>query len=160
MVVQDQGVGDGHALDISRENFGALGVDLIADQQTATCHQRGDLGGLAAGGGAEVQDRLAGLGGQEGDGGHGAGLLEVVKTGLVPDMEARPGVGGIVMAVGRPGDGVLHEGEAGEGIGLQGIEAQSHGPGPVQAAQIIVKFVAELVFQPGEKGFGEHRGLL
>jgi hypothetical protein len=60
------------------------------------------------------------------------------------------------MAIGRPGDGVLHEGEAGEGIGLQGIEAQSHGPGPVQAAQIIVKFIAELIFQPGEKGFGEH----
>jgi len=40
--------------------------------------------------------------------------------------------------------------------GLQGIEPQGHGPGAVQAAQIIVKFIAKLLLQAGKKGFREH----
>ena len=107
--------------------------------------------------GAEVTDLLAGLRGQKGDGGHGAGLLEVVKTGLVPDMEARAGIGGVVITIACPGNGIFHKGKGRKIVGFQGIEPQRHRPGAVETAQIVVKFIAQLFFQPGQKSFGEHR---
>jgi hypothetical protein len=109
------------------------------------------------GGGAQIQDDLAGPGLQTGYGRHGAGLLEIVYARLVPDMQTGPGIGGVVIAMLRPGHRLLQEGEGGVLIGFEGVEAQGNRPWAVQRAQIIVIFIAQLLFQAGKKGFGEHK---
>jgi hypothetical protein len=71
-------------------------------------------------------------------------------------MQTGSGVRSVIMAVGRPGHRLFHKGKCGENVGFQGIESQRHGTGAVKTAQIIIIFIAQLVFQAGEKSFGEH----
>ena len=56
------------ALQIAHERGHALALGFISYQETAVLHARGNLGGLAARGSAQVEDALAGLGGQDLDG--------------------------------------------------------------------------------------------
>ena len=104
MLVQDQGVGDPQPLHVGGQDGGPLGVELIADQQALSAHAARDLGALAAGGGADVQDPLAGLRVQQGHRGHGAGLLEIVGPGGMVGMQAGTGLRLVIEADGLPGD--------------------------------------------------------
>ena len=58
-------IGHPTALQIAHESGHALALGFIGQQQAAVLHARGNLGGLAAWGGAQVEDALAGLGGQD-----------------------------------------------------------------------------------------------
>ena len=61
---------------------------LIADEESFSPHGRRDLGTLPAGGSAQVQNPFPRTGLQKGNGGHGAGLLDIVNAGLMPGMLA------------------------------------------------------------------------
>ena len=65
------------------EGFGAVGVGLVGDKTGAVgpgCEAGGDLGGLAAGGGAGVEDALTGAEVEEVDGGTGGGASPRVES--------------------------------------------------------------------------------
>ena len=61
---------------------------LIADEESLSPHGCRDLGALPTGGGAQIQNSLSRPGLQKGNGGHGAGLLNIVNAGLMPGMLA------------------------------------------------------------------------
>ena len=82
------GVGHAHALHIAREDLRAGGNRLVAHEQPAPGHQRGDLRALAAGRGTQVEHALAGLRVKRRDGGKRAGLLQVEQPRLVQRREA------------------------------------------------------------------------
>ena len=73
-------IGDPTALQIAHEGGHALALGFIGQQQAAVVHQGGNLGSLAAWGGAQVEDALAGLGGQDLDSQHGGLGLDVVRA--------------------------------------------------------------------------------
>ena len=75
MLVGHQGVGDAHPLDVPGEDFRPFGTPFIAQQEALSQHSSRDLGGLSAGSGTEVTDPFTGLGIQQGNRGHGTGLL-------------------------------------------------------------------------------------
>ena len=112
--VQNKSVGDTHALDVSGQYFCPGRVDLVADQQTLTLHSGSDLGGFAAGGGAQIQYSFAGLRVQQTDRSHGTGFLEIIDTGLVIRVQTRSGLRVIIIAVGSPGNRFQAEGQLGE----------------------------------------------
>ena len=89
-LLEYQGVGNGHALHVLGENFGTLWVILVAYQQALPSHLGRQLGGLAAGSGAQIQDPQARLHPQQLRRGHGAGLLQVVQPRLMPGVQAGP----------------------------------------------------------------------
>lgn len=124
------------------EGLGAVGVGLVGDKTGAVgpgCEAGGDLGGLAAGRGAGVEDALAGAEVEEVDGVSGGGVLrdeaalgeagEGVEAGAVGDDE-EIGVVGVGFATGRwgegwegPEDGARGFGEGfGDGCGAVGAE--------------------------------------
>ena len=78
--------------------------NLIGDQKPLSLHATRNLGGLASGGCAEIQNILAGSGIQQGHYGHGAGFLDVVGTGFVQDMPARMFCGRGVESLTDPGN--------------------------------------------------------
>ena len=63
-------------------------MDLIADKKSLPPHGRRDLGALPAGSGAQLQDPFPRPRLQKRNGGHGAGLLNIVNAGLMPGMPA------------------------------------------------------------------------
>ena len=73
-------IGHSAALQVAHEGGHALALGLIGQQQTAVLHAGGNLGGLAAWGGAQVEDALAGLRGQCLDGQHGGLGLDVIRA--------------------------------------------------------------------------------
>lgn len=124
------------------EGFGAVGVGFVGDEASAVGPGReagGDLGGLATGGGAGVEDALAGAEVEEVDGGTGGGVLrdkvafgesgKGIEAGAVGDNE-KVGVVGVGFATGRwgegwegPEDGARGFGEGfGDGCGAVGAE--------------------------------------
>ena len=105
VLVQHQGVGDPQPLDVGGQDGGPLGMDLIADQQTLPLHPARDLGGLAAGGGAEIQHPLPRPGIQQLGRGHRAGLLQVIGPGGVVRMQTGPSLRVVIEAGGTPGHG-------------------------------------------------------
>jgi hypothetical protein len=62
--LDDDGVGDAAALQMTYQCGDALAPWVIGHQQTAIAHAAGDMSGLAAWGGAQVEHALAGLGGK------------------------------------------------------------------------------------------------
>lgn len=104
-LLEHQGVGDGHALHILGQDFGAFWVILVAHQQPLPLHLSRQLGGLAPGGGAQIQDPLTRLHAQQLRRSHGAGLLEIVQSRLVPGVQARPRFWRVPEAVSGPGQG-------------------------------------------------------
>ena len=127
--VGDHGVPYPHALHVLGQDSRAGGVDLVGHQKPLTAQGGGQLGSLAAGGGAEVKYPLTGLGGTQGGGEHGAGLLDVVRPRLVEGVLAGAGlpVGGVVKAVSLPRDRLPHKGrDLPQSLGsqLQGIHPQ------------------------------------
>ena len=153
--VGHQAVGHGHALHVPGEDLGALGAPLVAQEEALAHHAACDLGSLAAGCGAEVADALAGLGVQQGHGGHGAGLLQIVYAGLVEGVQAGTAVGIIVIAQGLPGHRIAHEGKL-RGVTLQGIEPQSHRPGAFQTGQVVLELIPQLGLHSRQKCFRQH----
>ena len=71
-------------------NTRTLWVILVAYQQALPSHLGRQLGGLAAGSGAQIQDPQARLHPQQLRRGHGAGLLQVVQPRLMPGVQAGP----------------------------------------------------------------------
>ena len=130
-------------------------MDLIAHQQAPPCHFPGDLGGLAPGGGTQVQNLLPGLGVKEYSGGHGAGLLEVVDTGVVVWMQAGSGVRIIVVPRFLPGHRGGHKRQL-RRFPLLRVKPQGHRPGSFQAGKEFREFPPQLSFHPLQKQFRQH----
>lgn len=124
------------------EGLGAVGVGLVGDEAGAVGpggEAGGDLGGLATGGGAGIEDALAGAEVEEVDGVAGGGVLrdkvafgetgKGIEAGAVGDDE-EVGVVGVGFATGRwgegwegPEDGARGFGEGfGDGCGAVGAE--------------------------------------
>ena len=130
--VEHQGVGAAHALQILAQDSGPFRLDLIGDQKPLTVQQRRQLGRLAAGGGAQVQNGHTGPHIQQPRRCHGAGLLQVVCARIVVGRQTGAGVGIIIIAVRRPG----HRLAAGDRWQFfQRVEPQSHGTGPLGGFQ-------------------------
>ena len=96
-------------------------------------HKLGDVGGLAAGGGAEIQHSIAGLWAELGDGQEGAGILDVKPavgkarqggeggmTGELEDLVFRPGSRGDEIVVDSFGAPAFEEGG---GVGFEAVES-------------------------------------
>ena len=118
---EHDGVANAHALDVAGENLRAAGDGLVAAEQPAPRHQRGDLRALAAGRGAEVEHPLAGLGIERGDGGQGARLLHVKQAALVQRRQAGARVALDEIRALRPRDG---RAEPLDGAGRRSIRAE------------------------------------
>ena len=90
------GVHHAEALEVLRQYARPRGHRLVAHQHAPPAHRRGDLGGLAARRGAEVEDALARPGAEHGGGQHRARLLKVERAAGVrerrPRAHARPQV--------------------------------------------------------------------
>ena len=151
----DEGVGDAHALDVAGEDLGPLGVDLVGHQQTLPSHQRCQVGGLPAWGGAEVQHPVPGA---ESGGlchNHSAGLLDVVDAGVVPGVQPRAQVAAVTAAAGAPGHRLGGKGQRRIGRDPQQIQAQAAGGGFVIACEKGRILRAEQPLHTGEKGLGQ-----
>lgn len=123
-VVEEAAAAEGVA-----EGFGAVGVGLVGDEAGAVgpgCEAGGDLGGLAAGRGAGVEDALAGAEIEEVDGVAGGGVLrneaafcesgEGIEAGAVGDNE-EVGVVWVGLATGRRGEGRQGPEDGARGLG-------------------------------------------
>ena len=158
MLVEHQGIGHCHALQIAAENHRPLGFDLVGHQQPLAVQQSGQLGGLPARGSAQVQHPHAWLHIQQPCRGHGTGLLEIIQPRLMVGRQAGSGIGVIVIAAVCP----RHRGEAklgqrGRGVGFQFVQAQRHPPGMFGRRQKLRQlFRAQLGLQPFEKSFWKH----
>ena len=130
--VEHQSVGTAHTLQILTQDSGPFRFNLIGDQKPLTIQQGGQLGGLAAGGGAQVQNGHTGPHIQQPRRGHGAGLLQVVCPRVVVGRQTGAGVGVVIIAVLRPG----HRLAAGDRWQFfQRVEPQGHGTGPLGGFQ-------------------------
>ena len=76
--IQYQRIGNSHTLDVPGQDLRPLGVDLIGHQQALSLQHIAQLGGLSAGGRAEIQHPLPWLRPQQRRRGHGRGLLQIV----------------------------------------------------------------------------------
>ena len=85
-------IGHPTALQIAHEGGHALALHFVDEQQAAVLHVRGNLGGLAARGGAQVEDALPRLGGQDLNGQHGGLGLDVIRPHRVFNGLAEAGV--------------------------------------------------------------------
>ena len=153
--VQDQGVGNPHPLYVLGKDFCPLGVNLVAHQQAPAPHLSGNLGGLAPGGGAKVQNPLPGLWVQEHRRGHGAGLLKIVDPRVVEGVQAGSGLRVIVVPRFLPGHRGFHKGQRGP-FPLLGVKPESHRPGPFQAGKIFRELGPQLGLHPLQKQFRQH----
>lgn len=111
------------------EGFGAVGVGFVGDEASAVGPGReagGDLGGLATGGGAGIEDALAGAEVEKVDGVAGGGVLrdkvafgetgKGIEAGAVGDNE-KVGVVGVGFATGRWGEGWEGPEDGARGLG-------------------------------------------
>ena len=136
MLVQDQRVCDAQPLDVRRENFCALGVDLIADQKPAPAHLSCQLRGFSAGRRAQVQNPLPGLRVQQRRGRHRTCLLQIVKPCLVIGRLSGSCLRVIVKAARLPRHGAQRKaGQIGRRLRFQRIQAQRNRAGTREAVE-------------------------
>ena len=91
-LVQDDGVGHPHPLQVAFQHFGPGGDVLVGHQQPPALQGGGQLAGLAAGGGAQIQHPHPRLHPQQGRGRGGGGLLGIEHPRVVPGMAPGPEV--------------------------------------------------------------------
>ena len=115
-LAQPLGVAGGHhgvwhpqTFHVGEQRLGPGFHNLVGPEQPLPGQQPGNLGGLAPGGGAQIQHLLPGLGVQHRDRRAGRGLLHVEQPGVVGGQAAHPLLPG--------GEGVA---QGGERRGLQG----------------------------------------
>ena len=153
--IQHSGIADAHALHIPGEDSGTLGVDLIGDEQAAISCKGGQMAGLAAGSGTEVQHSLAGPGSSDFRHCHGAGLLNIVDPGIMPGVKAGTQFPVIAASGGTPFHRGSGEGQFQVRVRLEQVQPEPPGSGLVITVQKGLIFIAEHLPHTGQKGFGQ-----
>ena len=151
--VDDDGVGNPQPLQIARQHLRPFGLGFVGDQKALAPQSRRQLGGLAPGGGAQIQHPLARAHVQKGGGEHGGGLLHVKSPAEMGKPRPGPGSGQKIIAVFRPGHGIPGEqGPQFSGGGPGGIHPQGQGRRGLQRRAEGRGFRPQKGFHLGHKG--------